>query len=94
MIDSAIGKAKRWLKDSNRVVPVSAYNIFKALANAGEIEQEVLADWNAIIGLRNRIMYEYMNIEFDQIIVLVREERERFIVDFLLMKYPKMRIKS
>lgn len=88
IIENAIGKAKHWLKANNRVVPVSAYDAFAALASANAIRQESLPDWNAVIGLRNRIVHDYMNIEFDQVIALISEGREQFIIDFLLMSRP------
>lgn len=85
IIENAIGKAKHWLKANNQVVPVSAYDAFAALASANAIRQDSLPDWNAVVGLRNRIVHDYMNIEFDQVIAMIREGREQFIIDFLLM---------
>jgi len=86
IIENAIGKAKHWLKASNQTVPVSAYDAFQALANANAINQERLSEWNAVIGLRNRIVHDYMNIEFDKVLTLLREERDRLVIDFLLIK--------
>lgn len=40
--------------------------------------------WNNAIGLRNRIVHDYMNIRMDIVLALVRDEGYRFIVDFLL----------
>ncbi len=37
-----------------------------------------------MIGIRNRIVHDYMNIDMGVILDLVRDERYRFIVDFLL----------
>ena len=88
IIENAIGKAKHWLKASNQPVPVSAYDAFQALANLGAIRQDKLPEWNAVIGLRNRIVHDYMNIEFDQILGLVKKAREQFIIDFLLLQEP------
>lgn len=83
IIENAIGKAKHWLKASNQPVPVSAYDAFQALANIGAISQDSLPEWNAVIGLRNRIVHDYMNIEFEQIIGLIKKAREQFVIDFL-----------
>ena len=86
IIENAIGKAKHWLKASNQPVPVSAYDAFQALANIGAISQDSLPEWNAVIGLRNRIVHDYMNIEFEQIVSLIKKAREQFVIDFLLAK--------
>lgn len=86
IIENAIGKAKHWLKASNQPVPVSAYDTFQALANIGAISQDSLPEWNAVIGLRNRIVHDYMNIEFEQIVSLIKNAREQFVIDFLLAK--------
>lgn len=86
IIENAIGKAKHWLKANNQVVPVSAYDAFKALANANAIASDTLPEWNAVIGLRNRIVHDYMNIDIDQVLSMISEQRERFIIDFLLHK--------
>ncbi len=83
--ENAIGKAKHWLKMNNLVIPVSAYGAFKALANADEIDHQAIPEWNAVIGLRDRILHDYMNIEFDQVITMIKERREQFIIDFLLL---------
>ncbi|GAB1392592.1 hypothetical protein MASR1M60_07550 [Rhodocyclaceae bacterium] len=84
IIENAIGKAKHRLKAKNQPVPVSAYDTFQALANINAISQDKLPEWNAVIGLRNRIVHDYMNIEFEQIVSLIKKAREQFIIDFLL----------
>lgn len=44
---------------------------------------------DAIIGLRNRIVHEYMNIDLQLIERMVLEQREQFVLDFLLLDFPK-----
>jgi len=43
-----------------------------------------LASWNSIIGLRNRIVHEHMNIDMARVLDLVRENKYQFVVAFLL----------
>ncbi|WP_334134043.1 type VII toxin-antitoxin system HepT family RNase toxin [Tepidimonas sp.] len=86
LIENAIGKAKQWLKAQGRVVPVSAYDAFAALADAGFIDAEDLPRWNALVGVRNRIVHDYMNIDRDRIHELVRQEADRFVLAFLLRR--------
>jgi uncharacterized protein YutE (UPF0331/DUF86 family) len=84
LIENAIGKAKQILKASNEPVPVSAYDALAALARIGGIKGEDLPGWNAAIGLRNRIVHEYMNIDVGRVLELVRVDQHRFVVEFLL----------
>lgn len=83
LIENAIGKAKQLLHARNQSVPVSGYDTFKALANNAVIADDDLPSWNAIIGLRNRLVHDYMNIDMDQIIALLVANKEQFVVDFL-----------
>lgn len=89
LIENAIGKAKQLLKASNQPVPLSGYDAFKALANLGQVSQSDLPAWNAIVGLRNRIVRDYMNIDMDQVITLVVTDKDQFVVHFLLQQIPE-----
>ncbi len=84
LIENAIGKAKRKLKDIGVPVPVSAYDAFAALATHGLLPAQDLPQWNAIVGLRNRLVHDYMNVDITQVLALVEQQRERFVVEFLL----------
>ena len=64
-------------------MPVSAYDSFAALSLAGVIDAAALAQWNAAVGLRNRIVHDYMNVDLTLIQDLVRQEKYRFILEFL-----------
>jgi uncharacterized protein YutE (UPF0331/DUF86 family) len=85
LIEKSIGKAKQWLKAKGEPVPVSAYDAFAALARVGFIAADDLPGWNALVGIRNRIVHDYMNIDLGRIHALVLEERYRF-VNYFLMK--------
>ena len=84
LIENSIGKAKQLLKASGKPVPVSGYDAFKAIASLGLIDTTELPQWNSIIGLRNRIVHDYMTIEMDRITALVAENHEQFVVNFML----------
>ncbi|QQG65902.1 type VII toxin-antitoxin system HepT family RNase toxin [Desulfobulbus oligotrophicus] len=84
LIENAIGKAKQLLKARGETVPISAYDAFAVLARTGLISQEILADWHGIIGLRNRIVHDYMNVDMDKILTLVSEGRYKLLLDFLM----------
>ncbi|WP_101103293.1 type VII toxin-antitoxin system HepT family RNase toxin [Macromonas bipunctata] len=84
LIENAIGKSKQWLKHCQAPVPVSAYDAFRSLALLGKIRHEDLSVWNAVVGLRNRIVHDYMNIDMQQVLGLVTSQKFEFIVNFLL----------
>lgn len=84
LVENAIGKAKQLLKVRGDVVPVSAYDSFSALALRGIVAETDLPAWNAAIGLRNRIVHDYMNIDMNLVLQLVKGEQYRFVTDFLL----------
>lgn len=84
LIENAIGKTKHILKSADEPIPTSAYDSVQALARIGQLQQEQLSEWNAIIGLRNRIVYEYMNLDIGKVLTLVEQQKYQIIVDFLL----------
>ena len=84
LIENAIGKAKQLLKAQGEPVPVSAYDAFAALARLEVIPQDQLPAWNAIIGLRNRIVHDYMNIDMQRVQELVGTGQYEFVTVFLL----------
>ena len=89
LIENAIGKAKQLLKAGDQPVPVSAYDAFKALANRDQLTQAELPAWNAIIGLRNRIVHDYMNIDMDQVMSLIAGNKDQFVVRFLVTDFKQ-----
>lgn len=84
LIENAIGKAKQVLKALDEPVPVSAYDAFAALTRCGTIASDQLPAWNAIIGLRNRIVHDYMNLDMQRVQELVAAGRYEFVTAFLL----------
>lgn len=87
LIENAIGKAKQWLKASEQPVPISGYDAFSALATSALIAPTDLPAWNTIIGLRNRLVHDYMNIDMDQVIAMLKADQEQFVVRFLLKEF-------
>ncbi len=84
LIENAIGKAKHMLKFKKEHVPVSAYDTFSSLVRIKILPESQLPLWNAIIGLRNRIVHEYMNIDMEHVLQLVKQQDYKFVVEFLL----------
>ncbi len=84
LTENAIGKSKHLLKAQNQPIPPSAYDAFDALAQINIIPKSSLNQWNAAIGLRNRIVHDYMNINMPLVYELVKQKGYQFIVDFLI----------
>ncbi len=84
LIENAIGKAKQTLKRAGEPVPTSAYDAMQSLVRIGELHAESFPRWAAIIGLRNRIVHEYMNLDIQKVLELVQKQSYQMIVDFLL----------
>ena len=84
LVENAIGKAKHLIKAAGEPVPVSAYDSFRALARILGLSSQELDQWNAIIGLRNRIVHDYMNLDMRRVLQVVESGGYAFVVDFLL----------
>jgi uncharacterized protein YutE (UPF0331/DUF86 family) len=84
LVENAVGKAKQQLKAAGKQVPLSAYDSFLCLTELGVVNKSDLSAWNAAIGLRNRIVHDYMNIDMQRVLELVKNEQYRFITEFLL----------
>lgn len=83
LIENAIGKAKICLKQAGQPVPVSAYDSFALLQQLGHLTAEQLQDWQRAIGLRNRIVHDYLNLDPQLITQLLQSNAYTFIVQFL-----------
>lgn len=90
LIENAIGKAKHLVKAANLPVPVSAYDAFTTLARLEILGQGEIEKWNAVIGLRNRIVHDYMNLDMAYVLDIVRSQHYRLIVAFLLAPLPAL----
>jgi len=88
LVENAVGKVKQLLKAAEKQVPLSAYDSFISLSDLGLIQESDLPAWNAAIGLRNRIVHDYMNIDMQRVLELVKNDQYRFVTNFLLEAIP------
>lgn len=88
LIENSIGKAKQLLKAQGEAVPTSAYDAFTALSLHAIIPPAAISEWHAIVGLRNRIVHDYMNIDMDTVLELVKQQRYQTVYTFLLQPFP------
>jgi len=83
IIENAIGKAKHLLKYFKLDIPASAYVTFEYLNIHGIMTKKELHQWKSIVGLRNAIVHEYMSVNNDIIIHVVKTREYLFVVSFL-----------
>ncbi|QXW29648.1 DUF86 domain-containing protein [Aeromonas sanarellii] len=62
-IEACIGVAKHWAKALASHTPQDAYQAFEILAQRGELSPDTLIGWRRIIGLRNALVHDYLNID-------------------------------
>ena len=62
-IEACIGIAKHWAKALAGHSPQDAYQAFEILVQRGELTPDSLIGWRKIIGLRNALVHDYLNID-------------------------------
>lgn len=80
LIESAIGVAKHWLKALDQTAPANAYQCFSKLAQRQLITDVQLQNWKKMIGLRNALVHDYLNIDPEIITSILRN---RYYLDAL-----------
>ncbi|MGM3173720.1 type VII toxin-antitoxin system HepT family RNase toxin [Dickeya lacustris] len=62
-IEACIGVAKHWARALAKHTPQDAYQAFEILVQRGELSPDTLIGWRKIIGLRNALVQDYLNID-------------------------------
>jgi uncharacterized protein YutE (UPF0331/DUF86 family) len=83
LIEAGIGIAKRLVKKQNKMIPVGAYENFQKLFDLKFITQDELKKWASIIGLRNILVHDYLNVDRKVIQAILEKKEYRFIRDFM-----------
>ena len=81
IIEASIGIAKHWCKQLNGVAPGSAYQAFERLELHG-VSQVANTNWKIIIGMRNALVHDYLNIDPVIIEQLIRDKHYASVVKF------------
>lgn len=84
LAENAIGKAKQLCRHHGGVVPPNAYDAFLQLQTLGLVSADQLVSWRNIIGLRNRIVHDYLNVDSLVIYDVLRRQDYALALDFLL----------
>jgi len=91
LTENSIGKAKVILKSQGQSVPVSAYDAFTKLQTLGYISSDQLRDWTAAVGMRNRIVHEYLNVSMAVVEEIIVKQQYQLQIDFLMAEMPALK---
>jgi len=81
LIEASIGISKHWCKQIYQVAPANAYQAFERLAQHG-IEEVANTQWKQIIGMRNALVHDYLNIDHSIIEHLIKTKKYQSLLDF------------
>lgn len=83
LIESLIGVGKQWLKSMKHTPLSDAYQTMEKLVVLNKIPDDMLIELKKMIGLRNTIVHDYLNIN-QEIIKSVINNRHYLIVNKFL----------
>ena len=72
LIEACIGIAKHWSYGLNKVAPADAYSAFEKLSQQG-INSINDVEWRKIIGMRNALVHDYLNMEPEIIRQIIKQ---------------------
>lgn len=81
LIEACIGIAKHWSYALNKTVPADAYSAFEKLSQQG-VESVNEVPWRKIIGMRNALVHDYLNIEPEIIRTAIKKATYSALFDF------------
>ena len=90
-IGTAIGIAKQCLVNQSEIVKTSAYDSFVELEKLGFIESGNIDKWKSIIGLRNTLVHDYLNVDVKVINSVLKNRMYYEIRDFYEYVYRNWR---
>jgi len=92
LVEACIGIAKHWLKQEKKVLPVNAYAVFEKLMELQLIPQDSTEDWQRIIGMRNAIVHDYLNLDEKVIRAIVANKMYLKLQAFVIHSGAKLNV--
>lgn len=77
-----IGLSKHMVKNIQNKSPTEAYQSFSLLKEYGLISSNELRTWKQIIGMRNGLVHDYLNIDLLIVEDILREGHYQALADF------------
>lgn len=81
LIEACIGIAKHWNYALFKTAPADAYAAFEKLSQQG-VEAVNDVEWRKIIGMRNALVHDYLNIESDIIKTIIEKTAYSGLLEF------------
>ena len=83
LVEACIGVSKHWLKFLGKSVPNEAYQAFELLARHGLLPESELLTWRKIIGLRNALVHDYLNLDRAVVLSVLRGKHYLKLAQFI-----------
>ena len=83
LVEACIGVSKHWLKFLGKSVPNEAYQTFELLARHGLLPESELLTWRKIIGLRNALVHDYLNLDRAVVLSVLRGKHYLKLAQFI-----------
>lgn len=83
LIEACIGVAKHWVKHQGLGVVSDAYRAFVLLEQNGQLPDSPI-EWRKIIGMRNALVHDYLNIDPRVILDVIVQERYKQLASFAM----------
>jgi uncharacterized protein YutE (UPF0331/DUF86 family) len=83
LTEACIGIAKHWVKLLNKTAPVDAYQVFEMLSGLGLLSQQELIGWKRIIGMRNALVHDYLNVDRQIVLGVLQQRAYRQLLAFI-----------
>lgn len=83
LIEACIGISKHWLKFLGKSVPNEAYQAFELLVRHGLLPESELPTWKKIIGLRNALVHDYLNLDRAVVLSVLRNKHYLQLAQFI-----------
>ena len=74
-VELCIGLAKHWLKQTRQMTATDAYQTFAHLKETNQISSKELNNWRRIIGMRNGLVHDYLNIDLAVVEGIIKDEK-------------------
>lgn len=83
LVEACIGISKHWLKVLGKSVPNEAYQAFELLVRHGLLPESELLTWRKIIGLRNALVHDYLNLDHAIVLSVLRGKHYLKLAQFI-----------
>jgi uncharacterized protein YutE (UPF0331/DUF86 family) len=87
LTEACIGIVKRRLKALGAVVPSEARQAFAKLQSLEHDTDNI--PWNKVVGLRNALVHDYLNLDADIVVAIIRQGQYRSLIDFAYAQLGK-----